>query len=383
MTHPFSSSIKPLKDEEIQPAINRLLLTREFNLTLHYLFPEKSKKEIRSELKSIRSTEEFQKKITSKAAEFIIRRSTDGYTSSGIERLNKNEKYLFISNHRDIVLDSGLLNYSLYQQNIETTQLAIGDNLVQNRMLADLFSLNKSFSVKRNVPISQLLDYSLELSCYIRNAISSGESSVWLAQRQGRAIDGNDRTHGGVVKMLSISNEDLGFVEKFGDLNIVPVSISYEYDPTDSLKLPRLLAEHQGKEYLKKKKEDIKTMIAGISEFKGHVHLSIGEKITKKDLIPLAKLPKKNERLKELTAIIDRQIILNYKLWSTNYMAYDMLFKSKRFKTHYTTYEFDTFHKLVRAKISAHIGKSSVLKELILLQYANPIINKLALNESL
>lgn len=379
MTQLFSSDIKPFKDEEIQPSIERLLKTREFNLTMQYLFPDKDKKDIHKVLKTIKSTNDFQGKITSKAVEFIINRSTDGFTESGCENISNKEKYLFISNHRDIVLDSGLLNYSLYKSNIETTQLAIGDNLVQNKMLADLFSLNKSFAVKRNVPISQLLEYTLELSSYIRQLITNEESSVWLAQRQGRAKDGNDLTQGGIIKMLSISDEDLDFMTNFSALNIVPVAISYEYDPTDSMKIPQLMANMEGKPYTKKKKEDLKAMISGISGFKGNVHLAVGNKITHNQLKPISKIPKKNERLKELASLIDQQIIFNYKLWNTNYMAYDLLNKTNQFKDKYSKYELDTFKKLVRAKISSHIGKSTVLRSLILVQYANPIKNKLNL----
>ena len=336
MTQLFSSDIRPYKDEEIQPSIKRLLKTREFNLTMQYLFPDKDKKDIHKVLKTIKSTNDFQSKITSKAAEFIIKRSTDGYTITGCENISNKERYLFISNHRDIVLDSGLLNFALFQSDIETTQLAIGDNLVQNKMLAELFSLNKSFTVKRNVPISQLLEYTLELSSYIRQTITNGESSVWLAQRQGRAKDGNDLTQGGIIKMLSISNEDYDFMTNFSALNIVPVSISYEYDPTDSMKIPELMADMEGRKYIKRKKEDIKAMISGISGFKGNVHLAIGKKITREQLKPISKILKKNERLKGLASLIDQQIIYNYKLWNTNYMAYDLLNKTNQFSGNYS-----------------------------------------------
>jgi len=377
MSNDFSFKIYPCKNEDVQPAIKRLLKTREFKLTLQYIFPDKGEKEIKKELKSINSADDFQKKITSKAAEFIINRSTDGFTVSGIENLDKNKKHLFISNHRDIVLDSGLLNYAFFKEGIETTQMAIGDNLVQNKMLGDLFSINKSFSVKRDVPISLLLDYTLELSRYIRQTITNGESSIWLAQRQGRAQDGNDLTQGGIIKMLSISDEDLDFMSNFNALNIVPVSISYEYDPTDSMKVPKLLADHNGTKYTKRKREDLKSMISGISGFKGKVHLSIGNQICTDSLEKISLIKRKNERLRELAGLIDQQIISNYKLWNTNYMAYDLLNKSTDFKDKYSKYELDTFKKLVRAKISHHIGKSSILKNLILIQYANPIKNKL------
>jgi hypothetical protein len=230
------------------------------------------------------------------------------------------------------------------------------------------------------VPISKLLDYTLELSSYIRNTIMSEKSSIWLAQRQGRAKDGNDQTQGGVLKMLSISDENYNFLENFSALNMVPVSISYEYDPTDSMKIPQLLAESEGRTYNKRPNEDVKAMIAGISGFKGRVHLAIGKVIMPKDLEPISKLKKKNERLKELANLIDKQIIDSYKLWSTNYMAYDLLFKTNRFNEKYSNFEMNIFNRLMQAKISPLTGKTKKLQHLYLLQYANPIINKIDLS---
>ena len=380
MSLTFTNEIRPLKDEEVQPAILRLLETREFAMVIRYIFPDIDKEKLTKQLKSIKTTDQFHREITAAAAKFIIERSTDGYTVSGIKNLEKSKRYLFICNHRDIVLDSGLLNFSLNENGIETTQLVIGDNLIVNQMLADLFALTKSFTVKRNVPISKLLDYTLELSSYIRNTIMSEKSSIWLAQRQGRAKDGNDQTQGGVLKMLSISDENYNFLENFSALNMVPVSISYEYDPTDSMKIPQLLAESEGRTYNKRPNEDVKAMIAGISGFKGRVHLAIGKVIMPKDLEPISKLKKKNERLKELANLIDKQIIDSYKLWSTNYMAYDLLFKTNRFNEKYSNFEMNIFNRLMQAKISPLTGKTKKLQHLYLLQYANPIINKIDLS---
>ena len=168
----FSTDIIPLKNEEIQPAISFLLKTREFNSTLGYLFPDMDRKQMITMLKSIRSTYEFQSMVTAKAVDFIIKRSMDECTVSGLENISKNKKHLYIANHRDIVLDSGIFNYHIEKKGFETTEMAIGDNLVTSKWLGYLFALNKSFTVKRSVPLSQVHEYSLDLTRYIREAIS-------------------------------------------------------------------------------------------------------------------------------------------------------------------------------------------------------------------
>ena len=224
MPQNFSTDILPLKNEEIQPAIAYLLKTREFNSTLGYLFPDMDRKKVIEMLKSMKSADEFQEKVTAKAVDFIVERSMDECTVDGIENIHKDKKHLYIANHRDIVLDSGIFNYHIQRKGFETTEMAIGDNLVTSKWLALLFALNKSFTVKRSVPLSQVLEYSLELSRYIREAITQKRTSVWLAQREGRAKDGNDATQGGLLKMLSISDEDLNFMDNFGALNILPLS---------------------------------------------------------------------------------------------------------------------------------------------------------------
>lgn len=379
----FSTDILPLKNEEIQPAITFLLKTREFNSTLGYLFPDMDRKLLISKLKSIKSTFEFQSMVTAKAVDFIIERSMDECTVSGLENISKKNKHLYIANHRDIVLDSGIFNYHIEKVGFETTEMAIGDNLVTSKWLALLFALNKSFTVKRSVPLSQVLEYSLDLSRYIREAITLNRTSVWLAQREGRAKDGNDATQGGLLKMLSISDEDLNFMNNFGALNIIPLSISYEYDPTDSMKIPQLLAFEEGKKYLKKKSEDLESIIKGISGYKGNVHLSIGKMISKEELLPISKIQRKNERLRELGQLIDEQIIKNYRLWGTNFIAYDLINNTDRFKHKYTPLEKKQFMSYMRKQISPLIGKTKDLTRLFLQQYSNPVNNKLLLGEDL
>lgn len=378
----FSTEILPLKNEEIQPAITYLLKTREFNTTLGYLFPDMERKSVIEMLKSIKSSDEFQNIVTAKAMQFIIKRSMDECTVSGLENISKSKKHLFIANHRDIVLDSGIFNYHIEKEGFTTTEMAIGDNLVTSKWLGLLFAMNKSFTVKRSVPLSQVLEYSLDLSRYIREAITLKRSSIWLAQREGRAKDGNDATQGGLLKMLSISDEDLNFMDNFGALNIVPLSISYEYDPTDSLKIPQLLAKEEGLKYVKKKNEDLDSIIAGILGYKGNVHLSIGKMISKTQLKPISLIKRKNERLRELGQLIDEQIILNYKLWPTNYIAYDLINNSTRFESEYTSLEKKEFQKYMRKQISPLIGKTKALSRLFLQQYANPVNNKLLLGKT-
>ncbi len=379
----FSTDILPLKKEEVKPAIEFLLKTKEFNSTLGYLFPDMDRKQVLALLKSIQSTDEFQSKVTAEAIQFIIERSMEAFTVEGIENVKKSIKHLYIGNHRDIVLDSGLFNYYLHKEGNKTTEMAIGDNLVTSKWLANLFALNKSFTVKRSVPLNQVLEYSLELSRYIREAITLNRSSVWLAQRGGRAKDGNDATQGGLLKMLSISDEDLAFMNNFGALNIIPLSISYEYDPTDSMKIPQLYAREQGEKYVKKKTEDLNSIIAGILGFKGNVHLCIGKMISKKQLEPIAEIKRKNERLKALGQLIDEQIVLNYKLWATNFIAYDLINNTDKFKGKYTAVEKKEFAHYMRKQISPLIGKTKELNRLFLQQYSNPVNNQLLLGKKL
>lgn len=383
MPQSFSTDILPLKNEEVQPAINFLLKTKEFNTTLRYLFPEMDRKEVLKMLHSISSSIEFQQTVTAKAVDFIIERSMDASTVSGIENISKENKHLFISNHRDIVLDSGLFNYHINKEGFETTELAIGDNLVTSKWLGCLFGLNKSFTVKRSVPLSQVLEYSLDLSRYIREAITLNRTSIWLAQREGRAKDGNDATQGGLLKMLSISDEDLNFMNNFYALNIVPLSISYEYDPTDSLKTSQLLMIEQGEKYVKKKNEDLESIIAGVLGFKGNVHLFIGKMISKEQLEPISTIKRKNERLKALGILIDEQIILNYKLWGTNFIAYDLINNTDRFKSKYKAIEKKEFVSYMRKQISPLTGKTEDLMRLFLQQYSNPVNNQLLLGKEL
>lgn len=183
--------------------------------------------------------------------------------------------------------------------------------------------------------------------------------------------------------MLSISDEDLSFMENFNALNIIPLSISYEYDPTDSLKIPQLLAIEEGRKYLKKKNEDLQSIIKGISGYKGNVHLSIGKMISKEELLPISKIKRKNERLRELGVLIDEQIIKNYRLWGTNFIAYDIINSTDKFKDKYTVREKKEFVSYMRKQISPLIGKTKDLNRLFLQQYSNPVNNKLLLGEKL
>lgn len=383
MPQSFSTDILPLTNEEIQPALTYLLKTREFNSTLGYLFPDMDRKQVIDMLRNIKSSNEFQNTVTAKAVDFIVERSMDECTVSGLENISKSKKHLFIANHRDIVLDSGIFNYHIEKEGFETTEMAIGDNLVTSKWLALLFAMNKSFTVKRSVPLSQVLEYSLDLSRYIREAITLNRTSVWLAQREGRAKDGNDATQGGLLKMLSISDEDLNFMDNFGALNIIPLSISYEYDPTDSMKIPQLLALEEGRKYLKNKNEDLDSIIKGISGYKGNVHLSIGKMISKEELLPISKIKRKNERLRELGNLIDEQIIKNYRLWGTNFIAYDIINNTEKFKDKYSPLEKKEFVSYMRKQISPLIGKTKDLNRLFLQQYSNPVNNKLLLGEEL
>jgi len=204
---------------------------------------------------TIKSVREFQSEVIYPYVKEILRTTTKGITHSGLDYLNPNEHYLFISNHRDIVLDSAILNTILVEQNFDTTEIAIGDNLLIYPWITDLVKLNKTFIVNRNLPVRQMMESSVRLSTYIRQTLTERKQSIWIAQREGRSKDGDDRTQVSLLKMINMSAKE-DFASNFSKLNIVPVSISYEYDPCDYLKALEFQMKRDNPEYKKSEADD-------------------------------------------------------------------------------------------------------------------------------
>jgi hypothetical protein len=340
---------------------------------MNFTFPDVEEEVWKNQLLKTHSIRDFQCNFIYQSVQKVLENSSEGLTTSGFEKLEKNTPYLFISNHRDIILDTSILNVSLFDHGLVMTASAIGDNLVKKDFLLNLSKLNRNFLVHRGLSPRELLHSSKLMSEYIGKLILTENRSVWIAQREGRTKDGNDATHQGVLKMLGMGSNEENLMDYFKKLQIVPVSISYEYDPTDALKMPQLMAEAKAEKYVKEKNEDFITLLSGIIGQKKRIHIHVGL-ILKSELDVIAKEnDNTNKQVQALAQVIDNSILQSYKLWPTNYIAYDILYKTNRFKDHYTESEKSLFERRLEMKIDASNG---IMMESFLNMYANPVVNK-------
>jgi len=379
MTDPqdIFEEIRPFHDDEVNNAIRNLIKDPEFEVFVRYLFKGVDRNEIFNNIKDISSIAEFQDKFVSAVMDVVIKRTIDGLTSTGIEHLDKQKAYVFISNHRDIVLDSALINLMLFNNGFKTSEVAIGGNLLISSMITNIVRLNKSFIVKRNIPPRELYKYSKLLSAYISHTLFEKKTSIWIAQREGRAKDGNDKTQSSLLKMFTLNDED-GIKENYIKLNITPVAVSYEYDPCDMLKAIELYSVENNIPYVKTHQADFQSMITGIQGYKGKIDVSFCKPFTEEDYNHITGIHN-NDWLKSLATYIDDRIYSAYKLWDSNFIAYDMLSEtpvyanrySEESKTKFTTYLNEKTDKLDEA-----YPKDEIIR-FILNMYAYPLKNKL------
>jgi hypothetical protein len=254
------------------------------------------------------------------------------------------------------------------------TTTAIGDNLVKKPFLKSLSKLTRSFTIKRGLPARELLESSKVTSAYIKNSILRENRSVWIAQREGRTKDGNDETHKGVLKMISMAAGNENIIDYFKKINIVPISISYEYDPTDVLKMPELLAKAKSETYVKGENEDFMTLLNGIIGQKKRIHIHVGNLLNDKIQNISDQENNPNKQFQAIADLLDRNILAGYKLWPTNYIAYDILHKTNQYSSYYTEKEKQLFERRLELKIDT---ENPVLLEGFLAMYANPVVNKM------
>lgn len=365
--------IRPYKDEEVNGALQKVYGHPMIKALLHFAFPDKTPETIREEVLACNSIRDFQTKVIYHAVKNVIERSSEGFTTNGFETLDSDTPYLFISNHRDIILDTSLLNVALYEHRQIMTASAIGDNLVQKPFLMALSKLNRNFLIRRALTPREMLQSSRLVSEYIRDLIGLEKRSVWIAQREGRTKDGNDQTHQGVLKMIGLAAGKGDVMEYFKKIRIVPVSISYEYDPTDMLKMPELMAKHYDKEYVKSNNEDFNSILKGATGQKKHIHISIGDVLDGElDDIRNSGEPV-NKQYQMLADVIDCQIHKNYKLWPSNYMAYDLLYNTTRFQNEYNEKQKRQFDRRIARRVEKN---NEVALKNFLAMYANPVKNK-------
>ncbi|SDF29960.1 1-acyl-sn-glycerol-3-phosphate acyltransferase [Epilithonimonas hungarica] len=365
--------IRYFYDEEVNGALLNVARHPMMKALMQFTFPNRDENFWLDEFKNIHSINDFQNRIISHTVRQILNKSSDGLSTSGFDKLDKNTAYLFISNHRDIVLDTSLLNLVLLDNGLMLTASAVGDNLIQNSFINILAKLTRNFLVQRDLPIREQLSSSKLLSEYIYDLLKKKNRSVWIAQREGRAKDGNDFTQQGILKMLAMAGGDIPLIDFFKSLKIVPLSISYEYDPTDALKLPQLMAKSRNETYAKDDNEDFKTILSGALGQKKHIHLHAGN-ILNEELDNIAsQYENKNKQLQAIAQVIDDSIIKNYKLWPTKYIAYDLLHKTDRYSEHYTKEEKQLFERRLEMRIDS---SDETLKNSFLEMYANPVTNK-------
>jgi 1-acyl-sn-glycerol-3-phosphate acyltransferase len=366
-------SIRPFYDTEVNEAIHSSVNHPMMKALMGFTFPDVDEEVWKDQLKRTHSIRDFQCNFIYKSVQNVLAKSSEGLTTSGFEKLEPNTSYLFISNHRDIILDTSLLNVALFDHGLVMTASAIGDNLVKKSFLKTLSKLNRNFLVQRGLPPRELLESSKLMSEYIGQLLLRENRSVWIAQREGRTKDGNDATHSGVLKMLAMGSDETNLMDYFKKIKIVPVSISYEYDPTDALKMPQLIAEANDEIYIKEKNEDFVTLLSGIIGQKKRIHIHVGD-ILDKELDKIAKdFDNTNKQVQALAQTIDDSILQSYKLWPTNYIAYDLLNKSTTYSHFYTENEKSLFERRLEMRIDEN---NPQMVESFLAMYANPVVNK-------
>jgi 1-acyl-sn-glycerol-3-phosphate acyltransferase len=374
------ADIRPYYDNEVDAIIKSIISDDEFirvisNFKLSHIpefirptFNPLLRFLIKRQVKGVNTVADFQHKVVG-YVEHMVETTMTRFTISGIENLDAKKAYLFVGNHRDITLDPTFLNYARFLNNGDTVRIAVGDNLLSKEFISHLIRINKSFVVKRSEKAPRkLLEALKTLSEYIGHSILNDNQSVWIAQREGRAKDGLDKTDPTIIKMFAIYGRKQGFSEYIKSLNIVPVSISYEYDPCDVLKAKELQALATTGKYIKEQYEDITSIATGISGYKGHVHLAFGTPLD----IDI-------EKPEDVALWLDEKIIDLYVLHPSNFFAYQRLYgdypegvyseKALAFDINKLLAEKDFFDERIN-------GLPVEIQPFVLQAYANPIVNK-------
>ena len=369
------TDISPYTDAEAVEALGKLADHPAVVEVSKAIFPDKEPEFLRKILKSVKSIDEFQVLVMNKAVEWVLSTTAHNFSYDGIGNLKKiNGKFLAMSYHRDIILDPAITQVVLYRNAIPMTEIAVGSNLLTNKYIEYLIRSNRMIKVIRGINARQLYLSSQVLSKYIRECITSGRSSIWIAQREGRAKDGIDTTEQGLLKMLDMSGT-ADFTTNFEELNIVPLSISYEYEPCDILKArERLISRTQ--KYVKGSREDLISIMTGIEQQKGNIHLNIGSPLTH-DEIEAASCCNKNDRYQAIRHAVDVRIIEGYKLWKTNYIGYDMVNHTFKYRDKYTPEDVAQFTDYVEHQLDK-VEKSlcrADLRDIFLRIYANPVVS--------
>ncbi len=373
--------IRPYTDAEAVEALARMSRHPMMPVVSKYLFPSLPASTMSHMLRGIGSIDQFQNEVMVGVIDGILARTSEGFTCNGIEHLKGIQgRFLAVSNHRDIVIDPALVQYVMNKAGLPFTEICVGSNLVTSQLLEDLLRSNRMIKVIRGIKARELYLSSQRLSQYIRERITSGGASIWIAQREGRTKNGLDTTEQGLLKMFDMSGTGT-FEENFRELNIVPMSISYEYESCDARKAREVLLRREGP-YVKKEDEDLHSILTGIRQPKGHIHLEIEEPLTAEEIFEASKC-EKNDRYQSIRHLLDRRIIAGYKLWKTNYMAHDLLYDKREFaeEGRYTEQDLAAFEKYIGhklGKLERRLDRAE-LRKIFLGIYAGPVDAKRSL----
>ena len=368
-------SISPYTDAEAAEALSKLAEYPLLSQVSQQFFPEESPDFLKNLLKNIKTIDEFQVLVMQKFVRWVLEHTAKNFSYDGIANIDPNKKFLALSNHRDIILDPAITQLVLYANGIPMTEIAVGDNLITNKTIEYLIRSNRMIKVVRGISARELYLCSQLLSKYIRLNITEQRSSIWLAQRQGRTKNGYDITEQGLLKMLDMSGT-ADFQTNFEELNIIPMSISYEYEPCDILKARELVISRKTK-YVKADGEDLNSIMVGIMSQKGNIHLNIGRPLTSEEIAEAAQCDK-NDRYQQIRHAVDLRVIEGYKLWKNNYIAYDILNHSFKYSDMYNISDVETFVVYMERQLDTvekEINRED-LRRIFLEIYANPVVTK-------
>lgn len=377
------NDIRPYTPEELPQICEELLADKDFQTVIQSVMPGVPMEMIAAQLRQCKTNLDVQKAFFHKLLHDIMQQYSDGFDLDASSLPDKQKSYTFISNHRDIVLDPGFLSVGLLDNGFpNTVEIAIGDNLLIYPWIKKLVRVNKAFIVQRALSMRQMLESSARMSRYIHFAVTQKKENVWIAQREGRAKDSNDRTQESVLKMLAMGGEG-DIVDRLKELNLVPVALSYEYDPCDFLKAKEMQQKRDSENFKKSQADDLTNMQTGIFGYKGRVHFQTAPCLNE-ELETLRGLPK-TEIFNRLATLIDRHIHRSYRMYPGNYVACDLLNDTDTFGGKYTSEEKQRFETYLQQKldlIQLPNKDEAFLRRCILQMYANPAINYLKATEA-
>ena len=365
-------NIRPYNDEELPYVINRILCNPNFIASLSNFIPDIPLNILVKRIRKMRTINEIQREVFLKICSTFQERSIDHLTISGFDKLDKNKGYLYVANHRDITMDSAILQVFLMSNNHPSCLSGIGNNLLSSQILTDIAKVCNMFTITRNGNARQMVTASRLVSEYIRKNVCEENRSVWIAQRNGRTKDGLDKTQQSVLKMLCASKRNTDIYTAIRELNIVPLTISYEFEPCDQMKARELILTEKNKKYVKTPDEDFKSITTGIFAYKSRVHLQFGDVINDQidDSLPFSC---DNEKLQYICSLIDKQMYKNYKLWPNNHIAYDILYNTSEFQNYYSDLSKRDFNQHIRKQANIDDVSYFKMKQKLLSIYANPV----------